>query len=410
MLLEGFRVLELTNFMAGPFCGMQLADLGADVVKVEQPGVGDHGRRNPPIVGGDGAAFQSLNRGKRSLALNLKAPAGRQALLRLVERADVLIENFRPGTMADLELDEPRLRRLNPGLVYCSISGFGQTGPWREKAGLDLIAQATSGLMSITGQPGGAPVKCGVPVADLTTGLYAALSISAALVARARSGVGQHVDVSLYESALSLAVWESQLYWTTGEVSEPLGSAHRSTAPYQAFGCADGYVTIGAATPANWVGCCRVLGLTELVEDDRFATAPARKANERELAELIEAVTRTRPRAHWQAALEDAGVPCGPIARIDEVLGGEQTLAREMVAEVDHPTAGRRKLLASAIHTTPTPPRRPSPAPRLGEHSRAVLAEAGLPAPEIEALVAAGVVGVVEGRDGSTAEVTAPSP
>src|SRR5688500_16236963 len=230
MLLEGYRVLELTNFMAGPFCGMQLADLGADVVKVEQPGVGDHGRRNPPIVGGDGAAFQSLNRGKRSLALNLKAPAGRQTLLRLVERADVLIENFRPGTMADLELDEPRLRLLNPGLVYCSISGFGQTGPWREKAGLDLIAQATSGLMSITGEPGGAPVKCGVPVADLTTGLYAALSISAALVARARSGVGQHIDVSLYESALSLAIWESQLYWSTGEVSEPLGSAHRSTA------------------------------------------------------------------------------------------------------------------------------------------------------------------------------------
>jgi formyl-CoA transferase len=392
MLLEGIRVLELTNFMAGPFCGMQLADLGADVIKVEQPGVGDHARRNPPIVGGDGAAFQSLNRGKRSLALNLKAPSGKDAFLRLAESADVLIENFRPGTMADLGLDEPALRPPNPGLVYCSISGFGQTGPWREKAGLDLIAQATSGLMSITGQPDGAPVKCGVPVADLTTGLYAALSIVTALFARTRTGVGQYIDLSLYECALSLEVWESALYWATGEVSGPLGSRHRASAPYQAFECTDGYITIGATTPANWANGCHVLGLEELVEDARFATAAARKANEAELAALIEAVTVTRPRAAWQAELEAAGVPCGPIARMDEVLTGEQTLARGMVAEVEHPTAGRHPLLGSAIHISPGAPRRPSPAPLLGEHSRDVLALADLTPAEVERLIAGGVV------------------
>jgi crotonobetainyl-CoA:carnitine CoA-transferase CaiB-like acyl-CoA transferase len=390
--LEGVRVLELANFMAGPFAGMLLSDQGADVVKVEQPGVGDASRHSPPLVNGEGAGFMSINRGKRSLAINLKAPEGKAAFRRLVEQADVLIENFRPGTMNDLELGPDALLELNPRLVFCSISGFGQTGPWRERAGLDLIAQATSGLMSITGEPGGAPVKAGAPVADLTTGLYAAFSIMAALRERERSGRGQYVDLSLFECALSLGIWETGLYFATGEVAEPLGSAHRASAPYQAFRCADGYITLGATTPAIWAGMCRALGLDELHDDPRFATNIVRKKNEHELAELIEQVTRTQPRAHWLARLDAQGVPAGPINRYDEALAAEHTLARGMVADVEHPRAGKQKLVASAVHMSRTPPRRPRAAPLLGEHGEEVLAEAGLSSGEVSALITSGVV------------------
>jgi crotonobetainyl-CoA:carnitine CoA-transferase CaiB-like acyl-CoA transferase len=395
--LSGLRVLELANFMAGPFAGMLLSDQGADVVKVEQPGVGDASRHSPPLVSGEGAGFMSINRGKRSLAINLKAPEGKAAFRRLVAAAsecpaDVLIENFRPGTMDDLGLGWDALHALNPRLVYCSISGFGQTGPWRERAGLDLIAQATSGLMSVTGEPGGAPVKAGVPAADLTTGLYAAFAVLAALRERERSGLGQYVDLSLFESALSLGIWETSLYFATGEVPGPLGSAHRASAPYQAFRCADGYIVLGATTPNTWTGFCRALGLEALHDDPRFATNVVRKAHEKELAALIEAVTQSRPRAHWLARLDREGVPAGPINRYDEALVADHTQARGMVAEVDHPRAGRQKLVASAVHMSRTPPRRPCPAPLLGQHSREVLREAGLPEGEVEALVAAGVV------------------
>lgn len=390
--LAGLRVLELANFMAGPFCATQLADLGADVVKVEQPGVGDHARKNPPLVAGrDGAGFMSLNRNKRSIALNLKAPEGKTAFRRLVERADVLIENFRPGTMDDLGFGPEALHALNPRLVVCSISGFGQTGPWRERAGLDLIAQAASGLMSITGQPGAAPAKAGVPVADLTTGLYAAFSVLAALRERDRSGLGQTIDLSLFECALALGVWETGLYFATGEVAGPLGSAHRASAPYQAFRCADGYITIGGATPANWLALCRVLGHEEWAEDPRFATATDRKANEVVLAELIESATIAQPRAHWQRRLDEAGVPAGPIYRYDEALAAPQTVARGLVSTVEHPAAGPHKLVSTPIHLSRTPPGAPSAAPLLGQHTREVLLDAGLSDADVDLLLDAGV-------------------
>jgi formyl-CoA transferase len=327
------------------------------------------------VINGDGAGFMTLNRGKRSVALDLKPEAGRAAFLRLARSADVLIENMRPGTTRDLGIDDAALRPLNPRLVYCSISGFGQTGPWNRRAGLDLIAQAMSGLMSITGEPGGAPVKCGAPVVDLATAVYGALSIVSALYERERSGLGQYLDLSLFECGLALGVWESALYFATGEVAGPLGSAHRSSAPYQAFRCADGHITFGATTPPNWRGACRVLGLDELVDDPRFATPTARKQNEPELVGLIEAVTRTRPRAHWQALMDAAGVPCGPILRYDEALAAEHTQARGMIGEVDHPRAGRGRIVASPIHMARTPPRRPRPAPLLGQHGRDLLAK-----------------------------------
>jgi formyl-CoA transferase len=391
--LEGIKVLELSNFIAGPFCGAQLADLGADVIKIEQPGVGDASRRSPPLVkGGDGAGFMTLNRGKRSIALDLKSDLGRAAFMRLAATADVLVENMRPGTMRDLGIDEPTLRPLNPRLVYCSISGFGQTGPWSQRAGQDLIAQAMSGLMSITGEPGGAPVKCGVPVADLTTALFSALSITSALYERDRSGKGQYLDLSLFESALALGVWETALYFATGEVAGPLGSAHRASAPYQAFACADGHITLGATTPANWRNGCGALGLDHLIEDPRFATPTARKQNEHELAALIEAVTVTQPRAYWQRLMDEGGVPCGPILGYDETLAAEHTLARGMVAEVEHPTAGPSRLVASPIHMDRTPPRRPRPAPLLGQHSHEVLREVGLDDTELARLVESGAL------------------
>ena len=394
--LDGIKVLEVTNFIAGPCCGAQLADLGADVIKVEQPGLGDHSRRSPPVVNGDGAGFMTLNRGKRSIALDLKSDLGRAAFLRLARAADVLIENMRPGTTRDLGIDDATLRPLNPRLIYCSVSGFGQTGPWSQRAGLDLIAQAMSGLMSITGTPGGAPVKCGAPVADLATALYGALSIVSALYERERSGRGQYLDLSLFESGLALGVWESALYFATGEVAGPLGSAHRSSAPYQAFRCADGHITFGATTPSNWRGVCRVLGLEDLVDEPRFSTPTGRKQNEKELAGLIEAVTITRPRQHWQALMDQAGVPCGPILRYDEALAAEHTRARGMIGEVEHPRAGRSRIVASPIHMARTPPRRPSPAPLLGQHGRDVLAEAGFDAAEIDDLLEKGALGPTE--------------
>ncbi|HZR97529.1 MAG TPA: CoA transferase, partial [Chloroflexota bacterium] len=309
--LDGVRVLELANFMAGPYCGMVLADLGADVIKVESPRGGDFSRATGPFVGGESAGFLTLNRNKRSLALDLKTERGQAIFLDLVRTADVLVENFRPGTMDALGLDYATLAALNPRLIYSSASGFGQSGPYRERPALDLIVQGLSGLMSITGEPGRPPVKVGVPIADLTAALFGANAILAALYVRDRTGEGQRIDVSLLESALALEVWETSGYFATGEVPEPLGSAHRVTAPYQAIRTADGYVTIGASTPKSWTALCAALGLEHLEHDERFATVPARRARYQELAALIEAVTITQPSEHWHALLERAGVPCG---------------------------------------------------------------------------------------------------
>jgi len=394
--LAGLRVLELTNFIAGPFCGCLLSDLGADVIKVEIPGVGDHARVQPPIVGGDGVGFMALNRGKRSLALNIKRDAGREVFLRLVDSGDALIENMRPGTLADLGLAPDALMARNPGLIVCSLSGFGQTGPWSERAGLDLIAQAMSGIMSITGEPGGAPVKCGVPVADQVSALYGALSITAAAHERARSRRGQHIDLSLFECALSLGVWETAAYFGTGIVPGPIGSAHRAAAPYQAFRCADGYITFGAVTPASWHGACVALGLEHLEHDPGYATIADRKLREIELASQIEDVTVQRPRAYWQGRLEMAGVPCGPILRYDETLATDHTVAREMVGEFTHPRAGSMRAVASPVKMGRTAVRRPSAAPLLGEHSREILQEIRIGDEEIARLIDIGIV--QEGR------------
>jgi formyl-CoA transferase len=392
--LAGVRVLELANYMAGPYCGLLLGDLGADVVKVENPQGGDYSRASPPFNHGESAGFMLLNRNKRSLALDLKHPQGHRLFLELAQRADVLIENFRPGTMADLGLGYETLAARNPRLIYLAASGFGQTGPYSPRPGLDLILQGMSGLMSITGDEAGPPVKVGVPVCDLTAALYGACGILAALLVRDRTGEGQFIDVSLYESGVALAVWEAASYWTTGEVPQRLGSAHRASAPYQAVRTADGYVTIGAGSPPNWTRLCRALGLDSLEHDPRFATNAARRERYRELAGLIEAVTVTQPSAHWYRLLEEAGVPCGVLQTYDQVLADPHLEARGFFVDLPHPRAGRVRALGSPARLAKSPARLNRAGPVLGEHTAEVLAELGRSPEEVAELAAQGVVRV----------------
>jgi formyl-CoA transferase len=392
--LAGIRVLEVGNFMAAPFCALQLADLGADVVKIENPDGGDQVRTTAPFLEGESSGFIRLNRNKRSLAVDLKAARGKEIFRRLVQSADVLVENLRPGTMADLELDYPRLSQLNPRLVYVAASGWGQDGPYAQRPGLDIMAQGMSGLMSITGEEGGkAPVKVGVPLTDLTCALYGALAALAALRVRDRTGRGQFIDVCLFEAGVSLAVWEAGRYFATGEVPKPLGSAHQNSAPYQALRAEDGFFTLGATSTRNWEACCDVFGVPELKRDPRFEKNHLRHQNRRELIPLIEAVTAKRPARHWVEALERAGVPCGALQTYDQVFNDPHLNARQFFPDAPHTKLGRVKQIGSPMRMSATPPRMDRAGPLLGEHSVQVLAELGYPAEEIRKLAAAGVIG-----------------
>ena len=390
--LAGLRVLELANLIAGPYCGLLLADLGADVVKVENPDGGDFSRATRPFVRGVSAGFLALNRNKRSLALDLKHPEGRALFLRLADGADVVLENFRPGTMRDLGIDYETIRRFNPGIVYASASGFGQTGPYSQRPGLDLIAQGMSGLMSITGEEGGAPVKAGVPLCDLTAALFMSYSILSALIARARDGEGQYIDVSLLEAGVALEIWETSGYFATGEVPGRLGSAHRVNAPYQAFRTSDGYITLGATSAGPWAAFCREAGLERLMEDPRFDSVANRKKYEHELAAVIEEVTLTDTSDSWYRRLEAAGVPCGVLNDIGQVVEDPHLKARGFLIEMEHPVAGTVRATGSPAHLSGTPIERFDPAPVLGQHTERYLTELGFSDQEIEELSRAGVV------------------
>jgi len=390
--LSDVRVLEVGNYMAGPFCGMQLADLGAEVIKIEQPDGGDQVRLAAPFLDGESSPFVRLNRNKRSLVLDLKAPAGKEVFRRLARTADVIVENLRPGTMADLELDYARLAELNPGLVYVAASGWGQDGPLSPLAGLDIMAQARSGLMSITGMPGGDPVKVGVPVCDLVCALYGALAAVSALRARERTGRGQHIDVSLFEAGVSLGVWEAGKYFATGEIPAPLGSAHQINAPYQAIRSADGWFTIGATSTRNWAAFCAAMGLERLPADPRYADTNSRHAHRAELIAEIEELTLTRPTAHWLEVLQAAGVPCAPIQDYGQVFNDGHLLARDFFWEAPHPTLGAVRQVGSPMRFSETPTRRQKAGPLFGEDSEAVLRELGYGAEEVGALVTDGVI------------------
>jgi crotonobetainyl-CoA:carnitine CoA-transferase CaiB-like acyl-CoA transferase len=384
--LDGIRVLDVTQVMAGPFCAMQLADLGADVIKVEPPG-GDSTRRMAGSTGTDSPGFSAVNRGKRGIVLDLKSPPARDAFLRLVDRADILIENYRPGVMRGFGLDYQTLAAARPGLIYASISGYGQTGPDAMKGGFDLIAQGVSGLMSVTGDPGGAPMKVGVPLTDLGAALFALSAILAALHYRTRTGRGQYIDTSLVEAGLALSVWESAQYFSEGVTPQPLGSAHRMLAPYQAIRCADGFITIGAGTDRLFQRLCDLLGHAEWAGDPRFANETLRVRHRVPLIDLVESVTAREPRAHWLERLEAGGVPCGPINDYAEAFADPHVRAREMVVELDHPALGRMRTLGSPLKMSETPPAIGRPAPRLGEHTREVLREAGLTDGDIDRLM-----------------------
>jgi crotonobetainyl-CoA:carnitine CoA-transferase CaiB-like acyl-CoA transferase len=389
--LAGVKVLELAQIMAGPTCGLMLADLGADVIKVERvPGGDDTRLMNRPSVKGESAAFMAMNRNKRGIALNLKLPAAQDALKRMVTRADVLTENYRKGALDKLGLGYEALKALNPGLIYCSISGYGRSGPYADKGGFDLIAQGLSGLMAVTGEPGGAPVKVGSPVCDINAGLLGALGVVAAYVHRLKTGEGQLVDTSLFEAGIQQTYWQSAIYFATGIPPGPSGSAHILSAPYQAFRAADGWLTIGGANQANWERLARVLGAPQWIEDARFRTNANRMKNLEALVALMNERLRTRRAREWIVALEAEGVPCGPINSIAEMAADAQTAARDMVVELEHPRAGRTRALGLPIKLSATPGKVSRPAPLLGEHTREVLGEFGFSRTEVEALIAEG--------------------
>ncbi|GAC1305611.1 MAG: CaiB/BaiF CoA-transferase family protein [Vulcanimicrobiaceae bacterium] len=385
--LQGIRVVEVGNFMAVPFCGLQLADLGADVIKVENPRGGDLTRGTGPFIDGESSPFVRLNRGKRSVALDLKSAAGKALFLRLVATADVLIENFRPGTMRGLGLDYETLAAERPQLIYLAATGFGSDGPYAARAGLDIIAQGMSGLMSVTGEPGGAPVKVGVPIADLSCALYATIAVLAALRARDRDGRGQFLDVSLLESAVSFGVWEAGRYFATGEVPQAAGSAHGSIAPYQAVRAADGWFTFGANSADHWRRACAVLDAPELVADARFATNDLRMQHRSALIAAIEAVTTTRSAVAWIERFEAAGIPCGPIWNFDRVFADEHLHARGFFVDAVHATLGPVRQLGSPMHFSETPVRIDRAGPLLGADTSEVLRELGATESEIAACV-----------------------
>ncbi|WP_454691720.1 CaiB/BaiF CoA transferase family protein [Achromobacter aloeverae] len=379
--LANLRVLDVSQIMAGPYCCMLLGDMGADVVKVETPGAGDQTRRAMGfrLKGEDSGGFLALNRNKRSVEIDLKHPAGREAFYELVRQADILVENNRPGVAARLKIDFETLHAINPRLVYASISGFGQTGPWSRRPGLDLIAQASCGAMSVMGEPGGAPMKSSVPFADLGAALFAAYAILSAVIGRASTGLGQYIDASLYETALGLSVWESAEFWGTGRVPAPLGSANRMSAPYQAVRAADRYMVIGAANDKLWRALCEVIGRPELPRDARFVDNVARLKNREALIPLIEEALAAAPADAWVERLLAAGVPAAPILDYGEALDTEQARARDMVMEIDHPVEGRVKVLGFPVKLSGTPQQVRRPAPLLGQHTGEVFRELGIP-------------------------------
>lgn len=371
--LDGVRVIEICNVAAGPYCGMLLADMGADVIKVENPEGGDTLRAWPPITDGYSENFASLNRNKRSVTLNLKNPEDRELARQLAAGADVLIENNRPGVMDRLGLGYSALRELNPKLVYCSISAYGQTGPRAQEGGFDLTIQAMSGIMSVTGEEGGAPVKCGVPLADFAAGLYAAYSISSALRGVAQHGQGTHIDVPMLGATLGIAALQTSEYFGSGRDPVKLGSAHPRNAPYQVFRSGDGYFGMAAGNNALWKSVCQTVGREDLLADERFVTPTTRAANQRALLEILEAEFAKADTATWLDRFRTAGVPCAPINRYSEVLADEQVEHMQWVQPIELPNGVKTRTFGSPVRFSlvETPIRLRPPA--LGEHNDEIL-------------------------------------
>jgi crotonobetainyl-CoA:carnitine CoA-transferase CaiB-like acyl-CoA transferase len=392
--LNGLKVIDLSHIMAGPACSMLLADMGADVIKVERVPDGDDARRMvPPTIAGESAAFLIMNRNKRGIALDLTTEAGRNVLSRLLKSADVLIENFRRGTMEHMGFGYDAVHALNPRLIYCSISGFGRTGPYADRGGFDLVAQGMSGLMSITGEgPGHPPVKVGAPVTDITAGILACVGILAALHSRESSGQGQMVDTSLFEAGIIQTYWHSAMCFATGRAPGPMGSAHPLNAPYQAFPTSDGWITVGAANQGNWLRLVEALEAPELRDDRRFSTNADRMRNLEALTAALTPLFKRRTSADWLRRLEQAGVPAGPVMEVGQMHADPQALAREMIVETEHPAAGRVKAIGLPIKFSDTTGGVRRPAPIFGQDTREVLREYGFSDLEIDQLAAQGAI------------------
>ncbi len=390
--LEGIRVLDITQILSGAFCSMMLADMGADVAKIERPGRGDSTRgMGKQLPHGEAPSFMAVNRNKRGLVLDLASEEGADVLRRMASQADVLVENYKPGTMARFGLSYEDLRPLNPSLIYCSISGYGATGPDASRGGFDLVAQGRSGLMSFTGEHEGPPVKVGVPICDLNAGVFGAYGILSAYIHRLRTGEGQFVDTSLLEGGIAYTVWESSTYWALGEVPERRGSAHRAIAPYEVLATQDGYLALGCATEQLWDKLCVLLDRPDLASDPRFHERGARLANRAELKVDLEATFTERTTEEWIELLDAAGIPSGPLYDIPQVYEDPQVRARDMIVEVEHPRAGTNPQIGVPVKLSHTPGSVRTPAPLLGQHSRILLGEYGFDDDEIDRLMDDGI-------------------
>jgi crotonobetainyl-CoA:carnitine CoA-transferase CaiB-like acyl-CoA transferase len=391
--LAGVRVLDLTRVLAGPFCSMILGDMGAEVIKIEEPGKGDDTRSWPPFVGGEATYFMAVNRNKQSLTLNLKAPDGRAILQKLARKSDVVLENFRAGTMERLGLGYKTLAKLNPRLVYCAISGFGESGPEASRAGYDLVVQAESGIMDITGFEDGPPVKVGTSIADLVAGMSAAHGVTLALLARHRTKRGQKVEISMQDAMAALLTYQAGIYFGTGNKPGRRGNKHPSIVPYEVFKAADAYLTLGVANNSLWERCCAALEHPELMKDPRYATEAARVQNRDVLVPRLNEILGTRAADDWLKRFEAVGVPAGRIRTVAEVCESPHLRARGMIVTVSHPKAGALRVLGVPVRLHATPGKAATPPPLLGQHTERVLRGVlGLKRAEVERLRAAGVV------------------
>ncbi|HZP79581.1 MAG TPA: CoA transferase [Pseudolabrys sp.] len=392
--LAGLKVVDLTHVMAGPTCTLMLADMGAEVIKIEKAPAGDDTRHSvPPKIGDEAASFLMMNRNKRGIVLDLKTAGGKEILRRLVSKADVLVENFAPGAMERLGFGYEDLRKEFPALIYCSLSGFGRTGPYKNRRGFDLVAQAMSGIMSFTGErPDGPPVKCGAPLSDITAGILAAMGILAAYAHRLKTGEGQWVETSLFEAALVQTYWQSAIALATGVSPKAMGSAHPLNAPYQAFEASDGWLVCAGANKKHWALLLEALGATELADDPRFVTGADRMGHLKELEAELSKRFRTNTVAHWLRVLDEKGLPCGPVQNMVQALEDPQTIARDMVVEVEHSTLGPVKTIGLPVKFSATPGKVRSGAPVYGEHTRDVLRDYGFSEEQIEAFAKEGAI------------------